>query len=464
MPSQGNGDVDPPEAVRVDAGIPQLDSTVVGVDPCILHVDMDSFYAAVEQLDDPTLAGKPVVVGGSGPRGVVASCSYEARAFGVRSAMPSVRARRLCPDAVFVPPHFERYREVSGRLREILLSRTPLVEPLGLDEAYLDVEGARRLLGPPRRIADGLRSQVHEDLSLWCSIGVGRTKQIAKLASRAAKPVASRRGVRPGPGVVVVLPAEEQDFLWPMPIEALWGVGPATAKRLRELGIATVEDLAKVPEEVVLRRLGAAHGRQLAQLARGVDHRPVEPEQQSKSIGHEETFASDLVGTDVLRPHVRRMAESVGTHLRSANLRARTVTLKVRFDDFSTVTRSRTLPTAVDAGRTIGDVSEQLVTETPLRGPVRLLGVSASNLTEERLAEQLSLLSGREHEPSMAPAPAAGRDRAAGAGSEAGPGRPGRDPHAEAAQWREVEHVLDAVSARFGPRRVERGPSGRRAE
>ncbi len=321
------------------------------VDPCILHVDMDSFYAAVEQLDDPALARKPVVVGGSGPRGVVASCSYEARSFGVRSAMPSVRARRLCPHAVFVAPRFERYREVSGRLREILLSRTPLVEPLGLDEAYLDVRGARLLLGTPPRIAEGLRSQVHEELSLWCSIGIGRTKLVAKLASRAAKPIASRQGVRPGPGVVVVFPSKERDFLWPMPIEALWGVGPATAKRLRELGIATVEDLAKVPEEVVLRRVGSAHGRQLAQLARGVDPRPVEPEQQSKSIGHEETFVSDLVGLDALRPHVRRMAESVAAHLRSAGLRARTVTLKVRFDDFSTVTRSRTLSTAVDAGR-----------------------------------------------------------------------------------------------------------------
>jgi DNA polymerase IV len=458
VPADGTG----PEASEFDPGAPEGDPSAVSVEPCILHVDMDSFYAAVEQLDDPTLAGKPVVVGGSGPRGVVASCSYEARASGIRSAMPSVRARRLCPDAVFVSPRFDRYREVSGRLREIMLSRTPLVEPLGLDEAYLDVRGARRLLGSPERIADGLREQVHDELSLWCSIGVGRTKQVAKLASRAAKPTASRGGVRPGPGVVVVLPAEERDFLWPMPIEALWGVGPATAKRLRELGIATVEDLAKVPEEVVLRRLGAAHGRQLAQLARGVDPRPVVPEQQSKSIGHEETFASDLVGIDALRPHVRRMAESVGVHLRSADLRARTVTLKVRFDDFSTVTRSRTLPTAVDAGRTIGDVSEQLLSETPVRGGVRLLGVSASNLTEERLAEQLSLLSGRDPEPSEAPTGGRNRDET-GLDGGADPGRRGRqDPHAEAAQWRQVEHVLDAVSARFGPRRIERGPSGHR--
>ena len=439
--------------VQVDPNMPQ-------VDPCILHVDMDSFYAAVEQLDDATLARKPVVVGGSGPRGVVASCSYEARSFGVRSAMPSVRARRLCPHAVFVPPHFERYREVSGRLREILLSRTPLVEPLGLDEAYLDVRGARLLLGTPQRIAEGLRSQVHEELSLWCSIGVGRTKLVAKLASWAAKPIASRQGVRPGPGVVVVLPSEERDFLWPMPIEALWGVGPATAKRLRELGIATVEDLAKVPEEVVQRRVGGAHGRQLSQLARGVDPRPVEPEQQSKSIGHEETFASDLVGAEALRPHVRRMAESVGVHLRSAGLRARTVTLKVRFDDFSTVTRSRTLSTAVDAGRTIGEISERLLTETPLRGGVRLLGVSASNLTEERLAEQLSLLSEREQDRSDAPASAGGSARHGSDPGGGGDTDPQRAPGPGAEQWRDVEHVLDAVSARFGPRRVERGGAG----
>lgn len=402
---------------------------------------MDSFYASVEQLDHAELAGRPVIVGGSGPRGVVASCSYEARAFGVASAMPSLRAAALCPAAVFVPPRFSRYRELSELLSEILHSFTPLVEPLGLDEAFLDVRGARRLLGSPVDIAGQIRAEVARRLSLSCSIGVGRTKLVAKLASRAAKPRASAAGVRPGPGIVVVEPHDEVGFLSPMAVEALWGVGPATARRLHDLGIVTVADLAQVPEEAVVRRLGAAHGRQLVALARGIDPREVVAGRTAKSLGHEETFTTDVVGRAALVPRVQAMAETVARGLRAQGLRARTVTLKVRFADFVTVTRSRTPSAPVDTGRALSAIATALLDEVDHRAGVRLLGVSAANLTHAAAVEQLSLL----------PAPHGDDHEHPGQGHEGAAVKP-------EGRWVEVEAALDAVAARFGPGQLGRGP------
>jgi DNA polymerase-4 len=348
--------------------------------PGILHVDMDAFFASVEVLDDPSLAGQPVIVGGAGARGVVASCTYEARVFGVRSAMPSVRARQLCPQAIFLPGRHRRYAEISGQLQRMLTDITPLVEPIGLDEAFLDVTGAIRMLGPPETIAQQLRDRVLADLSLHCAVGIGSSKMIAKLASRAAKPRVSRAGLEPGPGVVLIEPAGELSFLHGHRVEALWGVGPATATRLHELGVRTVGDLATIPAETLVRRLGKSSGQHLAALAQGEDPSPVTPDRPAKSIGHEETFSEDLVDRAVLERHVLRMADSVATMLRGASSSARTVTVKVKFRDLSLQTRSQTLPRAITSGGALGQVAAALLAAVDPGDGIRLLGVSASGL------------------------------------------------------------------------------------
>ncbi|MGH9082877.1 MAG: DNA polymerase IV [Acidimicrobiales bacterium] len=388
--------------------------------PSVLHVDMDAFFAAVEVLDDPSLAGRPVVVGGSGARGVVASCTYEARAYGVRSAMPSLRARQLCPAAVFVDGHYSRYAEVSASLRDILLSVTPLVEPVGLDEAFLDVSGARRLLGRPEQIARGLRDTVRRQLSLDCSVGVGRSKMVAKLASRAAKPRPSRSGPQAGPGVVVVRPADEAAFVRPMPVEALWGVGPATADRLHEMGVRTIGDLAAVPEASLVRRLGRSHGAHLLDLARGEDRDPVVADRPAKSVGHEQTFRTDLTDRPALRRHLERMSEAVAVHLRAQGLAGRTVGVKVKRPDFTLVTRVHTLPFGVDAGNALSAVAGALLDTIDVDGGVRLLGVSVSGLQPAAAGRQLAF------------------DLA------------GKEPADLQQSWSEVTSAVDAVRARFG--------------
>ncbi len=341
---------------------------------------MDAFFASVEVLDDPSLVGRPVIVGGAGARGVVASCTYEARAYGVHSAMPSVRARQLCPDAVFLPGRHSRYAEVSAHMHKILRDVTPMVEPIGLDEAFMDVAGALRLFGPPDRIARHLRQRIGSELHLGCAVGVGRSKMIAKLASRAAKPRASRGGLRPGPGVVVVEPERELAFLHQHDVEALWGVGPATAERLHALGVRTVGQLAAIPPETLARRLGRASGAHLVALARGVDPEPVNPNRHSKSIGHEETFGQDLVDPHEVERHVLRMAESVATMLRGESSAARTVTVKVKYRDFTLQTRSHTMGRPIATGGAIGQVAAALLAGIDPGEGIRLLGVSASGL------------------------------------------------------------------------------------
>ena len=415
---------------------------------------MDAFFAAVEVLDRPELAGLPVVVGGTGDRGVVASCSYEARGFGIRSAMPMARARRLCPSAVVLSGRYARYEEVSRRLGAILTSLTPLVEPIGLDEAFLDVTGVLRRSGSAGRIGAELRARVREDLALDCSVGIGGSKLVAKLASRAAKPTADRRGRRPGPGVVEVGAGEELDFLHPLPVEALWGVGPATARRLHELGVETVGDLAAVPEGALVGQFGRSHGAHLCELAHGRDPSPVVPDRPAKSLGHEETFRRDVFdGAELLRRAVK-LSEEVAFQLRSHGLSGRTVTVKVRFGDFRLITRSHTLAVALDTAPAIHAVCRALLEAIDVSAGVRLLGVSVTALQARASAHQLVFdldpharpdAQGRtDPHASVGPqgrAPAAGREEA-----EATGGRAARLQQ----QWSEVTAALDGVRRRFG--------------
>ena len=336
----------------------------------ILHVDLDAFYASVEQRADPSLLGRPVIVGGLGPRGVVAAASYEARRYGVHSATPMARARRACPDGVFLAPRFDAYRDASRAVMAILRSVTPLVEAISLDEAFLDTRGAARRLGTGPEIAAALRIRIRDETDLTASVGVGTTKLIAKLASDLAKP----------DGLLVVEPGTETAFLAPLEVTRLWGVGPATRRRLARLGVRTVGELAAIPIDALQRALGRASGTQLSALARNQDDRAVEPARAVKSIGHEETFATDVADRAPLERDVVRFAEQVATRLREASLVARTVVLKARYGDFRTITRSRTLPEPTDLAADLAGVARELLRELDLRDGLRLLGVSAQQL------------------------------------------------------------------------------------
>ncbi|HEX6393235.1 MAG TPA: DNA polymerase IV [Acidimicrobiales bacterium] len=403
----------------------------------ILHVDMDAFYASVEILDNPELAGKAVIVGGAGARGVVASCSYEARAYGVRSAMPSSRARRLCPHAVFVAGRYDRYAEVSAQIHAVFESFTPLVEGISLDEAFLDVTGSIRLFGPAPEIARMIRERIRSDLHLGCSVGVAPSKFLAKLASEAAKPHASLKGIVPGDGVVVVSPGQELSFLHPLPIEALWGVGPATAERLRRLGVTTVSDLATLPAATLEGAVGRAAGSHLLRLANGIDDRPVEPDREVKSISHEETYAVDRVDADGLHAEAVRMSDAVAARMRKSGLTGRTVTIKIRYGDFRTLTRSRTLPRWVQDGQAVASVAGELLETIDLADGIRLLGVGVSNLTADKLEPvQMELFaeSGTDQESGTRPD---NRDRWTAETSTTD-------------RWRSATGAVDSIRDRFG--------------
>jgi len=344
----------------------------------ILHVDMDAFFVSVELLRRPELVGRPVVVGGTGRRGVVAAASYEARRYGVFSAMSSVRARQLCPSAVFLPGDYEAYSSASSRVNEIFQSYTPRVEPISLDEAFLDVTGSIGLFGAGVAIGNLVRDDVADQLSLTCSVGVAPNKFLAKMASVEAKPRARPNGVEPGPGVFEVKLGEEVAYLHPLPVRRLWGVGPSTYERLSRLGIATIGDLAAASPVALQGSIGRASSVRLLELSMGVDDRPVESERPVKSVSHEETFAFDLHDQADIRTQLVRLSDGVASRLRASGLGARTISLKVRDGTFDTITRARTLPRAVDTAAAIADVVLPMMERLDVTGGVRLLGVSAS--------------------------------------------------------------------------------------
>jgi DNA polymerase-4 len=371
----------------------------------ILHVDMDAFYAAVEINRGPHLRGRPVVVGGLGNRGVVCSASYEAREYGVRSAMPTMRARALCPQAVFLPPDFTAYAAASRTVMGIFRDVTPLVEPLSLDEAFLDVAGAVRLLGRPALLAARIREQVSTELGLTCSVGVGPTKFVAKLGSTLAKP----------DGMLVVPAGELLEFLHPLPVAALWGVGERTAETLGRLGLRTVGDLARAPVALLRGALGAAAAAHLHDLASGRDPRRVEPDQVEKSIGAEVTFDSDVGDPAAVRRTLLALAGKVARRLRAGGQVGRTVAVKIRFADFRTINRSRTLPNPTDTAREVFATAWTLFQSQRLGERIRLVGVRVEGLTDAAVTpRQLAL------------------------------GEPDRG-------WREAEVAADAALARFGP-------------
>ena len=344
---------------------------------------MDAFYASVEVLADPSLAGRPVLVGGQGGRGVVASASYEARAMGVGSAMPMARALRLCPDAVVVSPDFGRYQQVSAQLNEIFLSVTPLVEPLSLDEAFLDVGGSVRLFGSPAALGAALRRRIADELGLPASVGVAPNKFLAKLCSTKAKP----------DGLLHLPAADVADFPRPLGVRDLWGVGEQTAARLERFGVRTVGEVADLPPATLARLVGQVSAKQLGHLARGADDRPVVPLEAAKGMSAEETFDRDVDDPAVLRRELLRLAEKVARRLRRGQVAARTITLKLRYANFVTITRSKTLAVPTDQATELHhEVSAMLDALRLQRVRVRLVGLGTANLVPQSASRQLGLL------------------------------------------------------------------------
>ncbi|NKY97726.1 DNA polymerase IV [Nocardiopsis alborubida] len=412
------GMVSPEGIAALDADFPADGSGPDG-DCHILHLDMDAFFASVEQLRHPEARGRPVIVGGTGPRSVVSSADYLARAHGVHSAMPMARALRLCPEALVFPPDGRAYRQASEAVMDILRSVTPLVQPLSLDEAFLDVSGARRRLGGPVRIAAMIRERVRREQRLTCSVGVAATRFTAKLGSTHCKP----------DGLLLVPTAHVRGFLDPLPVGALPGVGDRTEQTLARLGVRTVGQLARYEPDLLRMELGDKAGTRLAELSRGVDTSPVVPESPDKSIGSEETFDEDVTDPGVVDRELLRLAEKVGRRLRASGQAGRTVSVKLRRGDFSTITRSRTLPEGTDVAREISAVARELYTASGLRGvPLRLVGVRVEGVIPVgQVHRQLAL--GEE---------------------ESG--------------WRDVERVMDRVTARFGPGAIQSAVLAKRDE
>jgi len=375
----------------------------------ILHVDMDAFYASVAELDHPELRGKAVVVG-AGARGVVLSANYAARKFGIRAAMPVGRAQRMAPQAIFVAPDHHRYSEISERVMQIFAAYTPLVEPISLDEAFLDVTGARKLIGTGREIATAIRARVEKEEGITCSVGIAPSKFIAKLASQHCKPN----------GMLEITTDRILNFLHPLPVGAISGVGPKTAEQLERLGLHTVADIANTPRATLIRALGDASGASLYELAWGRDYREVTPEETDKSISSAETFPIDLDNPTEILQEFLRMTERSTARLREKGLFAKPISIKVRFADFSTINRSKTLPLPIDGTHEVYEVVKSLYLALKIeRARLRLVGVSLENLQEDS-PEQL-ILGAREK------------------------------------GWREAESAVDQAQARFGRGSVRPG-------
>ena len=376
----------------------------------ILHVDMDAFFASVEQLDDPRLRGKPVLVGHDGPRGVVAAASYEARVYGCRSAQPMAVARRLCPQAIIVRGHFDRYREESHKVMEILESFTPAVQPISIDEAFLDVTGSQAIFGSPESMARQIKDRIRAVTKLTGSVGVASNKFLAKLASDMDKP----------DGLTVIRPEDVDRILPPLPIGKIWGIGPKSAARLEGIGVKTIGDLRKLDPEFLSHRLGtdAEHYRR---LAFGLDDREVTSDGDAKSIGHEQTFGENLTDPEAVRAVILEQAEQVSARLRKHKLFARGVTVKIRYGDFETVTRAKKLDAPADTTQPLWHAARDLF-DTWARSfrPVRLIGVTATRLTAGE--PQLELF--------------------ADAASE---------------KQRRVDQTIDQITARFGRAAIRRG-------
>jgi len=370
----------------------------------ILHIDMDAFYASVEEREDPTLAGKAVVVG-AGARGVVLSANYAARKLGVRAAIPVGQAERLAPHAIFLPPRHSLYREVSQGVMEIFSRYTPLVEPISLDEAFLDVTGSRRLLGTGREIGEKIRAEVFAQERITCSVGIASTKFIAKLASDQCKPN----------GLLEVDPNRVIEFLHPLPVKVIWGVGPKTNEELARIGLRTVGDIAHTPRQTLIRALGEATGMHLYELAWGRDYRAVTPDEPDKSISAAETFAYDLEDPEAILRELLSLTEKATARLRERKMSAQTISIKVRFADFKTITRSKTVDFPIDGMRECYEVAKKLYEALKLdRARIRLIGIGLEGLVDAD-GTPMQLVLGE-------------RDRG----------------------WREATAALDQASARFG--------------
>lgn len=353
-------------------------------DRIILHADMDAFFASVEQRDNPELAGLPVVVGGMGKRGVVAAASYEAREYSIKSAMPMAEARCRCPDAVFMGPRFSRYKDVSSEIMTIFRGFSPLVEPLSLDEAFLDMTGSEGIFGDPRRMAEMIKKSVREETGLTVSVGGSNTKFTAKTASDHDKP----------DGITIVAPDKVKGFLAPLPISKLWGVGPKTLEKLDRLGFKTVGDVVSSDVELLRAELGGL-GNSIYDLARGIDPREVEPHRERKSVGAEFTLENDVKGAAAIRPYLRRAADDVARRLREKGLSAHGVRVKLKTGSFKLYTRQTALSEPTDSSDDLFLAGVGLLDEFNLKSPMRLIGLAAFDLSGGGEPVQGELFSGR---------------------------------------------------------------------